>query len=231
VANDIASIQAVPSLGNLALFSEMTPRERDTVLSTAERKSICDPVFCEGDPIRRVTMLLSGCVKITKVSFRGDEVILRLCGVGEFIGTFYLTDRGVHCSTAYPIQPCVVLAWHVEMFHELLERFPVFRRNVLRALEERLHDLEHRFSEISTQNVAARLSSELIRLCEHFAKSVNGRKEIHLSQKELAQLTATTLYTVNRLLCRWERLGIVSVRKRVVQVRDLAALAEFAGRE
>jgi CRP-like cAMP-binding protein len=118
--------------------------------------------------------------------------------------------------------------WHVSKFEERLERFPAFRRNVVRFVEERLNELEQRFREVSTEEVGPRLSSELSRLSERFGRAVNGYREINLSQKELAQLTGTTLYTVSRLLGEWENLGIVTVSKRAVQVRDAAALRQLA---
>ena len=48
---------------------------------------------------------------------------------------------------------------------------------------------------------------------------MNGRLEISLSREELAQLTGTTLFTVSRLLCQWDLLGIVSARQEAVLLR------------
>jgi predicted transcriptional regulator len=60
---------------------------------------------------------------------------------------------------------------------------------------------------------------------------MNGHQEICLSRQELAQLTGTTLATVSRHLCRWQSLGIVSIGREMVQVRDLTALTEVSERE
>jgi CRP-like cAMP-binding protein len=133
-----------------------------------------------------------------------------------------------HCSTARAVQPCTTLVWDAPAFEKLVERFPAFRRNTVRALEERLQEMELRFREISTEEVSLRLSSELIRLTKRLGHAVNGYREITLSRLELAQLTGTTLSTVSRLLCRWQKLGIVSIGREVVHVRDLAALAQIS---
>ena len=117
--------------------------------------------------------------------------------------------------------------WGVQRFEEYLERFPVFRRNAVRLLEARLRELEERFLDVSTEKVAPRLRNELIRLSDLFARPVNGHREIQLSQRELAQLTATTLSTVSRLLGQWERMGIVSVKRGAVQLCDLTALKQL----
>jgi CRP/FNR family transcriptional regulator, nitrogen oxide reductase regulator len=222
--------EKIPLILNLPLFAEIPPAICRTIVSVAQSKQFWQgqSIFSQDDPVQQATLLLSGCVKVTQLSPGGNEVILRLCGMGDLIGSFDLSADCRHSSTAQAIQPSTVLLWPVARFEERLERFPTFRRNVIRVVEGRLNELEQRFREVSTEGVAPRLSSELIRLSERFGRAVNGYKEINLSQKELAQLTGTTLYTVSRLLGEWEKCGIVTVSKRVVQVRDAVALRQRA---
>ena len=217
----------------LPLFSDISPTECSTILSTAREKRFSqrETIFFEGDPIQQVVMLLSGCVKITQLGFCGGEVILRLSGVGDIVGG--VGRRGAnysHSSTAQTTQPSTALVWQSATFDKLLDRFPAFQRNKARALEERLEELEQRFREVSTETVGSRLSSELIRLSCRLG-GASGKSEIGVSRSELAQLTGTTLFSVSRLLTRWQRLGIISSRRQAVQVHDFAALARFSQSE
>jgi len=100
----------------------------------------------------------------------------------------------------------------------------------MRILTKSLHELEARFCEISTRKVAQRLALELARLLPHVGKEVGGVIEINLSREELAQMTATTLFTVSRQLSLWEQQGIVSLRRLGVVVRNplsLMAISEL----
>jgi len=102
----------------------------------------------------------------------------------------------------------------------------------VRALEERLREMEQRFREISTEKVGSRLSNELVRISDRLRRSPeNGDLEITLSRAELAQLTGTTLFTVSRLLYQWQTRGIVRVLRESVLVEDFAALAEISQAE
>ena len=102
----------------------------------------------------------------------------------------------------------------------------------MRALEERLLEMEQRFREVSTEKVGSRLSSELVRISDRLRRTPdNGHLEITLSRAELAQLTGTTLFTVSRLLCQWQTQGIVRVRRESVLVQDFAALAQISQTE
>ena len=227
--------QSPASVEKLSLFSEVSPSDCTAIVSAAreEQYDRGQMLFVAGDPVRQTILLLSGGIKITQISLNGAEVILRLIGPGEIVGIFGLCHGPCdHCSTAEATRPCVALAWETSVFEEILERFPAFRRNLNRALEARLLELEQRFREISTEKVSARVSSQLVRLSNQVGRVVgDGHVEIGVSRADLAQLTGTTLFTVSRLLCEWKLLGIVLPRREAVVLRDLAALRHLAESE
>src|SRR5215467_3199030 len=217
-----------------ALFAELTPAEFELIIAAAREKRFDrrETIFTEGDPVRQVTMVLSGFVKVTQMGLNGNEVILRLSGAGEIPGSYRVCNNCIHCATAQAVQACVTLVWDAGVFEKLLARIPAFRRNTVQALEERLLEMEQRFREVSTEKVGSRLSSELVRISDRLRRSAdNGRVEITLSRAELAQLTGTTLFTVSRLLCQWQTQGIVRVRRESVLVEDFAALAQISQAE
>jgi CRP-like cAMP-binding protein len=222
--------QRIDTINHFSLFAEVPPADRQGIISAAGEKRFSrrETIFSEGNPVRDVTMLLSGCVKVTQTGLNGNEVILRLNAPGEIVGSFRVCTHCNHCSTAQTVQDSTALVWDASTFEKLLVRYPTFRRNTLRALEERLRDMEERFREVSTEKVGSRLSSELIRLSDRLGRTTAGQLEITLSRAELAQLIGTTLFTVSRLLCQWQTLGIVTIRREAVMVRDVNALAQLS---
>ena len=218
---------------DFALFSGICPADCAAVISAGREKRLArhQVLFSVGDPIEQVFLLLSGSAKITQVDLRGTEVILRVIGAGDLVGIFSLWPDGKHTSSALAVQAGTALVWDSTTFTRLLDHFAGIRHNTFRILGEHLQEMEQRFRELSTEDVPSRLSSELIRLSKRFGQGVKGKGEIRLSQTDLAQLTGTTVSTVSRLLSRWERLGIVSVRREKVQVRNPSALTQFAQNE
>jgi len=229
---DLTSLpsQKATSVQRFALFSGIPLADCSKIVSSAQEKHFSrrQTIFFEGDPIRHIVLLLSGCVKVTQFGPNGQEVILRLNGPGELVGMLGLHAKGNHLSTARTVQMATALVWDAAHFEAVSERFPLLRRNTARVLEQRLHELEERFREISTEKVSPRLSSELVRLLTQVGKRVNDEVEIGLSREELAQLTGTTLFTVSRLLSQWELQGIVSARREMVLVRDVQALMDLS---
>lgn len=224
------SIEKSQSILKFPIFAEVPPADCETIVSSAREKRFSrrETIFSEGDPVRHVVMLTSGLVKVTQTGPNGNEAILRLNGAGEIVGSFRTCTGCIHCSTAQPVQPCSALIWDAIYFEKLLGRFPVFRRNTAKALDERLREMEQRFRGVATEKVGSRLSSELIRLSDQIGRSNSGDLEITLSRAELAQLTGTTLFTVSRLLCQWQSQGIVKIRREAVLVQDMTALSRLS---
>lgn len=222
---------------HFALFSGIPFADCLRIVSTAHERHFerRQSIFFEGDPIRQVVLLTSGSVKITQFGPNGQEVILRVNGPGEMVGSMgsspCMGQCAEHCSTARTLEQSSILSWETAQFEAIAERYPFLRRNTAHVLEKRLHELEERFREISTEKVSPRLSSELVRLLDQVGKRGDGHVEISLSRQELAQLTGTTLFTVSRLLCQWESLGIVVPRREGVLVRNVPALMELSREE
>jgi CRP-like cAMP-binding protein len=217
-------------LQRIPVFANLSPADLHAIVSVAHEKEFMkrQTIFVEGAPCRQVLLLLTGCVKTTQLGPTGCEVILRVNGPGELIGAVesYLGNNNL--VTARTTQTTTALVWDVAAFEAVSDRYPVLRRNTARLLAFRLQELEERFREISTQKVGSRLSQQLIRLSNQLRQHSQGVLEIGLSREELAQLTGTTLFTVSRLLCQWERQGIVSTRREAVVVRNLKALMEMS---
>jgi CRP-like cAMP-binding protein len=214
------------------LFSNILPRDCETIVSAAHelRFHRGQTIHIEGDPVRRVVLLTSGAVKIIQHGENGTEVILRLCGQGELVGTLGVPKKGVHCSTSHALRMSDALVWDRTVFESLSGRFPILRLNAALILGKQLNDLEERFREVATERVAMRLSRQVIRLTNQVGMPVDGGFEINISREELAQLIGTTMFTVSRLLSEWDRQGILETRREAVVIHDLNALEEVSQR-
>lgn len=228
--NRANSPSEIAFIRQLKLFDDVPFENFNMILSRASKKILSrnQAIFSVGDPVENVVLLLSGCVKITQQGLRGNKAILRLTGFGEFVGTFGLSSDSRYSSTAQVVQPGTALLWDATTFDRLLEFCITFRSNALRALEGCLQKMEERFRNVSTGNIASRLSTELIRSSRYFRRAATGHPEVRLSHTELGQLTGATLWCVSRQLSRWQESGIVSVGREAVQILDLVALEHFA---
>jgi len=207
------------------LFREMPVEDCARVVAVAQERTYPrgKAIFHEGDSVRQVVLLLSGCVKLSQFGAQGQEVILRLAGPGDSLCAECF-PRFNHCSTARTMKLSKALVWEANQFEALAERVPMLGRSISCVLTQTLNQLEVRYREICTEKVAPRLSSQMVRLVSQVGKQLDGYVEIGLSQRDLAQLTGTTLFTVSRLLGQWEEQGIVRPRRQGVLVLNVPAL-------
>ena len=212
------------------LFAAILPDEAAEILSAARTTNFTrrQMVFFAGEKMQRVVMLIEGSVKITQIDEFGSTVILRLAGPGEIVGELGGGRLSTHLTAAEARSNCKALIWDLPAFEALSDRFPTLQRNTMRILSKSLHDLEARFCEISTKRVAQRLALELARLLPQVGRKVGDDVEINLSREELAQMTATTLFTVSRQLSQWEEQGIVSLRRLGAVIRNPLSLMSIS---
>ena len=128
----------------------------------------------------------------------------------------------------------MLLAWSAGGFADLMQQFPNIAVNAIRIVGGRIEDLQGRLQEAATQRVERRIAATLLRMARQSGRKVEGGVEIPfaVSRQELAEMTATTLYTVSRTLSAWEAEGIVSGKRAshlvIARPHRLVEIAEHA---
>jgi CRP-like cAMP-binding protein len=204
-----------------ALFAGLSAFERAQIAQCARmRVFIPDEfVFSQGQPIRQVLLIESGCVKLTQLNSNGNEVILWLHGSRDAVGVFGIPAKCLHTCSARVIERCRALVWDWSKL-DSMAMSPRLRENISQILSERMRELEERFREIATEKVSKRVAFALVRISSQVGKRGPNGVEVCLSREELAQLTGTTLFTISRLMSKWSELGLVQPRREAVLVRD-----------
>jgi CRP-like cAMP-binding protein len=119
------------------------------------------------------------------------------------------------------MEQCKALVWEYGRLQTLLAQYPQIRQNISKILAGRLRELEERFREVATENVATRLALTLLRLMKQIGKPTNeGIQVSPISREDLAQMTGTTLFTISRVLSKWADKGFITVRREAVVIAD-----------
>jgi CRP/FNR family transcriptional regulator, nitrogen oxide reductase regulator len=231
-----SSLGATPLSGKItyiqqaSLFNDLSDAECTEIarMAGARRFLSAQVLFRAGDPASCVVFLASGRVKVSQVSRSGSHVLLAIVGGCNVVGGLGLEPGTTYSVTAQSVEACRVLTWNVRVFDDLCMRFPALARNSLRILAEQQRTLEERVLELGTEQAAPRLAGMLIRLLEQSGCSIHKPARIVLLRAELAEMIGATIFTVSRLLCDWENLGILEPQRKAVVVRDPIRLIEFA---
>lgn len=187
--------------------------------------------FLQGEESTMLYILGEGRVKLSQVTPDGQQVIVNYFGPGEGLGIIVALNETPYPLSAEAIEPCVAVGWSRETMLDLMRRFPQLALNGMNMVGKRFAQMQNRFQELATQRVEQRVARTLLRLIRQFGRRTDEGVEIDmiLSREDLAQMTGTNLYSVSRILSKWETEGLITTNRRRVTLKkahELVALAE-----
>jgi CRP/FNR family transcriptional regulator, nitrogen oxide reductase regulator len=186
--------------------------------------------FREGDAAESFFVIDDGTVKLTQIAPEGQQVVLRLIGSGEAFGGVAAFGGNTYPVTAEAVTSVSVLEWRGAVMAGLMERHPQLAINALRFVAARLHELQIRYRQLATEKVERRIARALVRLVEQAGRRVEKGVliDLPLTRDDLAQMTGTTLYTVSRIVSRWESEGILDAGRQRIVVKNPHGLMSVA---
>ncbi len=214
-----------------ALLVGLSVAESREALSRAAPRPVAADAFLfrQGEPARALYLVEAGRFRLGQVTAEGQEVVLRFAGPGEAMAAIAVLDEQAYPFSAQATEPSRVRSWDRALLRDLFRRVPAFEANVLRVVGSHTRDALDRFRELATEPVPQRLARALLRLVDKEAEAAEGGLRLdRITQRDLAGLCATTLYTVSRTLSQWQAAGLVRTRRGSVLVLSTAGLKRIA---
>jgi CRP-like cAMP-binding protein len=221
-----------PLLVNIApeLFRDLDHMAVDKLLKLARRctKQHGDTFCRQGEQAHHVYLLLKGLVKVGGITHAGKEVLLDWMQPGESFGLgAVLSPPAENVWTVSSVANTEAFEWDTATISRLAESCPVFHKNALRIALRWTQQLQKRFESLSTKTVEQRVADSVCFLAERFRSHTPA--EVRLSDEELAQMTGTNLFTVNKILRGWQRLGHVNKSRKRLIILDCESLRRISG--
>jgi CRP-like cAMP-binding protein len=227
-----ARTSAADLLRRVPLFAELTADALAEVIDASRVRKAAGGTtfFSEGDPAESFFVVDAGTVKLTQVAPEGQQVVLRLIGAGEAFGGVAAFGGATYPVTAEAITEVSAWEWPGSVMAGLIERHPRLALNALRFVAARLHELQIRYRQLATEKVERRIARALIRLVQQAGRRVDAGVliDVPLTRDDLAQMTGTTLYTVSRVVSRWESDGILEAGRQRIVVKNPHGLMSVA---
>lgn len=225
--------QTLEQLQQIRLLHALSPTELMIVARSARPCAVARGgfFFQQGEAAVALYVLTLGQVRLTQTTPEGHQTLLRFLGPGEMLGAIAVLGQETYPAAAEAVTDCGALAWDAETMTRLMERYPRLALNALSLLTAQIRELQERYQAVTSERVERRVARALVRLTRHAGQKVEGGIliDLPLSRQDLAEMTGTTLYTVSRILSRWEQEGLVeSGRERILIRRPhgLVAIAE-----
>lgn len=218
------------TLPSIPLFQGLSAEQKDRLSSLAIHRTVQrgQQIFFEGDKADGFYILLSGRIKIFKLSPEGKEQILHLMAPGDPFGEVPMFADGYFPANALAMEDAEILFYSREKLTEMIGQYPALAMNMLASLSQRLIHLTRLVENLSLREVHERLAAYLL----HLSKTQNYPEELHLdiNKGQLASLLGTIPETLSRMLTRLHNDGLIEVTGRKIKILNGPGLQQLMDR-
>ncbi len=213
-------------------FPAVTDPLRKLLESVAERRSFPKGtvIYEEGFPCPLVPLLLSGVVRVFKMSETGREITLYRVEPGQLCvlsSTCALAGHDAKLPAVAVAETDVeLLAVPSHVFRRLLREQPELQSFINRMLTERLAEMMMVVDEVAFGRVDLRLAEWLLRAAPE--GKAGAAAAIEMTHAQIAMELGSAREVISRLLKEFERRGLVALGRGRIEVRDREGLRRFA---
>lgn len=202
-------------------FRHLDPLQLRRVLAEARAHHLVSGavVLHEGQPVINFHLLLSGNIRLVRLTEEGERIILLHVAAGEVFGIGLPLGPAFRQETAIAANECEILSWPGALWQSFTRLYEGFGCETLRTFGARSDAMSDYIVELSSKRVEQRIAGSLLRLSGQSGRKISSGVEIvfPLTRQHIADMTGTTLHTASRVLSGWERQGLIeSVRCHIV---------------
>jgi CRP/FNR family cyclic AMP-dependent transcriptional regulator len=186
-------------------------------------------VYTEGDPGDRMYIIISGKVKIGRLSRGGGEDLLAVIGPSEMFGEMSTFDPGPRTSRATTITEVCAVSIDRDTLRTLMFDHPAIADQLLRVLGRRLRRVNN-LAELIYTDVPGRVAKRLLHLAHRFGVQEDGALRVNhnLTDEEMGQLVGASPATVNDALADFALRGWIRLDDGSVLVSESELLGRRA---
>jgi CRP/FNR family transcriptional regulator, anaerobic regulatory protein len=219
----------MPSLFEQAALQKIDSFEK--IIAIGSSRVVTEGTFIHraGDHFRSVFFLRSGAAKRSLITEDGREQVLGFPMSGELIGLEAI-DAAVHTTSVVAHDLCVL----VEIPFEALEKLAAKDREVagflFRAMSSALREEHGWLAALGLLSSEGRLAAFLMDLSQRFAaRGFSSRRfEMRMTRAEIGCFLGLTIETVSRVFSKFQKIGLLRVARRDVEILDLNSLKTLA---
>ena len=184
-------------------------------------------IFSEGDDTKGFFVIITGRVKVYKVSSEGKEQILHIFEAGQSFGEVTVFTGRQLPANAEALAQSRLLFFPRTAFVDLVTDNPSLALNMLAIMSKKLRQFAAQIESLSLKEIPARLATYLIYLAKEqgTADAVN----LNVSKGQLASLLGTIPETLSRIFAKLSGQQLIRVEGSRITLLNRQGLEDLAG--
>jgi CRP/FNR family transcriptional regulator len=211
-------------LSQIDYFIGLTSEELDSLkkfllLKTAQKGEM---LILEEDEIDSLYFVISGVVKVYKISADGKQQIINIATVGESLNDVSTFDQGPNAANMIAMTPVLLYGIKKNDVSTIINKYPKVALNALKALASRVRRDSMLVETLSFNQVIGRLAKTLLKY--YGEKNLVGVK---LTQQDLADMIGTSREMVNKSLKLLENNGAIRLVRNGIEIINKENLTDM----
>ncbi|MCA1961043.1 MAG: Crp/Fnr family transcriptional regulator, partial [Desulfomonile sp.] len=183
-------------------------------------------IFSEGQPALGFYVVLSGRVKIFKLSPDGKEQILHLFGPGEPFGEVAVFEGKQFPAHAAALEDSTARFYPRDAFIGLIKSNPSLALNMLAVLSRRLRFFAALVDNLALKEVPGRIAAHLLYLSDR--EEGADLVELDVPKNQLAGMLGTIPETLSRIFAKMASRGLIQLDGPRITLLDRDGLRDLA---
>lgn len=217
-------MKEIEFLSQISLFSDLSAAEIKKIDKISFTKEVPgdEILFFENESGEAIYLILSGIVKISKISASGREKTLAILESGDFFGEMSLLDGGTRSATAQVLQKARLLVIHRQDFLRVLHNYPGIASKIISVLSRRLRETNRQLENAYFKTVTEKVKDLLRKIGREKGEEVETGTliEQRLTHQELANLVGASRESITRTLNDLQAEGWLEIKGKSLLIID-----------
>src|SRR6056297_201813 len=212
----------------VSLFQNLDEKQLQEIASVCQvvKYNKNQNIFSQGERAKGFYVVLSGKVKVFKLSLEGKEQILHIFGPKEPFGEVPVFAGDTFPAYAEPIENSELMFFPLNKLNVAFAQNPSLAMNMLSVLAQRLRMFTNLVEDLSLRELPSRLAAFIM----HLQDEQGGATTVNLgiSKGNLSKILGTTQESLSRVFKRMNDAGIILLDKRMITILDDGQLEDLA---
>jgi len=210
------------------LFSSFTGSEIDLLLPAASLKKVRkgEQIFTEGLDAAAFFIVVSGKVKIYKLSPDGKEHTLHIHGPGDLVAEAAIFDSMLYPASCAALIDSILVRVSRAGIINLIRGYPELALKMMSGYSRRLRQFVSKIEELSLKDIKSRLAGYLLE--NSVIENGVSTCRLEYSKKELSSLLGTIPETLSRALAFLKQRNLIMEKNNTIIIPDPEKLRIFS---
>lgn len=187
-------------------------------------------LYRSGEPFRSIFCVKAGSIKTYATTDKGEEQVTGFHLPGEMIGMEGIA-MGYNTTDAVALETSSVCEIPYDRLQEISADVPALLQQLILLTSQEVMHGQTLTMLISKKSAEERLAALLLSLSDRFANRGFSPTDFHLSMSrhDIGNFLGMAVETVSRVFTRFDNEGLISARRKHIQLQDLPRLRKLAG--